>query len=170
MIIGDVADYGDIDDIRIQLYTGEDDGAGGTLGFGGYIQLRGDNMVAEGGLLLDSADIDSVEAEGLLDELLMHEMLHALGWGTTWDKQGLESGNYFTGQTASDLYGGAVPLDGNGHLSESVGAEMGTTFISNGTEPVTNLTLAVLEDMGFETVYEVPMDEEETTLDELMLM
>ena len=176
MITGDVASYGDIDDVRIQLYTGSNDGAGGTLGTGGWMELRSDSMVAEGGLLIDSADIDSVESRGLLDELLMHEMLHAIGWGTTWSYQGLESGNMFVGENATDVYGSAVPLDGNGHLSESVGDEMGTTYISGSTEPITDLTFAVLEDMGFDTTYDpdaalaaAMAEEEEPMLDEWLI-
>ena len=140
------------------------------------MELRSDSMVAEGGLLIDSADIDSVESRGLLDELLMHEMLHAIGWGTTWSYQGLESGNTFVGENATDVYGSAVPLDGNGHLSESVGDEMGTTYISGSTEPITDLTFAVLEDMGFDTTYDpdaalaaAMAEEEEPMLDEWLI-
>jgi hypothetical protein len=38
---------------------------------------------------------------------------------------------------------------------------MGTPYLSNNAEPITDLTLAVLEDMGFETIYGQPIEEEE---------
>ena len=53
-----------------------------------------------------------------------------------------------------DVYEGAVPIDGNGHLAECVGDQMGTTYITNNAEPITDLTLAILEDMGYETIYD----------------
>ncbi len=154
IIIGDLPNYGDIDDVRIQMYNENIDGANGVWGEGGWIKLRSDGMVAEGGVRVDVNDIGSAESRDMMDELFMHEMLHAIGFGTTWNRDGLISNGTFIGATAVDVYGSAVPLNGNGHLDESVGNEMGTTFISNGAEDITDLTLAILEDMGFETVYD----------------
>ena len=71
-----------------------------------------------------SSDIGTAESLGMLDELFMHEFLHAMGFGTTWTREGLLSGKTFIGQNAMDVYDGPVPYDGNGHLSESVGNEM----------------------------------------------
>ncbi|MEQ3710188.1 hypothetical protein [Tateyamaria sp.] len=170
IIIGDLPDYGDIDDVRIKVSTWEIDGSGGTWGIGGYSQLTPDGMVAEGGIYLDPADIGTAEGREMLDELMMHEMMHAIGFGTTWDQNGLTSNGTFTGENAVDVYGSAVPIDGNGHLSESVGNEMGTTYISNNAEPITDLTLAILEDMGFETIYEPPVEEEEESVEDFLLL
>jgi hypothetical protein len=68
-----------------------------------------------------------------------------------------------------DVYGGAVPIDGKGHLSEAVGNEMGTTYIGAGSEPVTDLTLAILEDMGLDTVYDDPTEDDLTYEDALLV-
>ncbi len=168
IIVGDVENYGDIDDVRIQMYSQNIDGSGNVWGQGGWIQLRSDNMVAEGGIILDSNDIGTAEDSGLLDELMMHEMMHAIGFGTTWVQNDLISNNTFTGENAIDVYGSPVPLDGAGHLSESVGNEMGTTYISDNAEPITDLTLAMLEDIGFDTIYE-PTVEEEEPVDDFLL-
>jgi hypothetical protein len=52
---------------------------------------------------------------------------------------------------------------------------MGTTYIANGAEPVTDLTLAVLEDMGYDTIYGDPemaatsAEEEEKVYDDALL-
>ena len=153
LIIGDLTDAGDIDDVRIQLYNENIDGSGNVWGRGGWISLRSDGMVAEGGVRIDSNDIGTAESWGMLDELLMHEMLHAIGWGTTWSRDGLIENGYFIGENAMDVHGGPVKLNGNGHLDESVGNEMGTTYITNNAENITDLTLAILEDMGYETIY-----------------
>lgn len=153
-IIGDLPDYNGVDDISIRLWNEDIDGSGKIWGQGGWYSLRSDGTVATGGVRLDSSDLASAESQNLLDELFMHEMLHAIGFGTTWSRDGLISGDNYIGQNGMDVYGGPVPYDGAGHLAESVGDEMGTTFISNGSENITDLTLAILEDMGFDTTYD----------------
>ena len=166
-IIGDLADNGSIDDIRIDMHTWDLDGSGGVWGRGGHTSEGSDGIADTGVVYLDESDLATAESWGMLDELMMHEMLHAIGWGTNWD--GLTSGNTFIGETAESVYGSAVPIDGNGHLAESVGNEMGTTYISNNAEDFSELTLAVLEDMGFETIYEPPVEEEDPMFDEMLL-
>jgi hypothetical protein len=153
-IIGDLADYNGVDDVSIRLWTADIDGANGIWGQGGWYSLRGDGTVVTGGVRLDSNDLGTAESYNLLDELFMHEMLHAIGFGTTWSRDGLVSGSSYIGENGMDVYGGPVPYDGKGHLSESVGNEMGTTFITNNAEPITDLTLAILEDMGYQTIYD----------------
>jgi hypothetical protein len=170
IIRGDLPDYGSIDDVKIQMNIESIDGSGGIWGQGGYISLRQDNMVAEGSMRIDSSDIGTAETKGLLDELVMHEMLHAIGFGMTWYWDGLINldDKTFLGENAMDVYGGPVPIDGKGHLSEAVGDAMGTTRIS-GNEPITELTVAVLQDMGFDAFWGDPVDDEPVE-DDMMLV
>ena len=154
-VIGDMPGSGGIDDIRINFYNGYVDGAGGAWGHGGWMQVRADGTALEGGLELDDADLGTAESMGMLDELMLHEMLHAMGFGTTWNSNGLVANNEFIGENAMDVYGGAVPLDSTGnHLLDSGATEgvMGSTYFGPG-ETLTDLTLAILEDMGYETIY-----------------
>ena len=105
-------------------------------------------------------------------------MLHAIGFGTNWEQQGLVSNNAFIGENAVDVYGAPVPIDGNGHLSEAVGNEMGTTYITNNAEPITDLTLAIFQDMGFKIYSEsdpmlaaaIPEEPEDTIEDDFMFL
>ena len=173
-IIGDINGSSDIDDVRIQMYSVNLDGEGGVWGRGGIVQKSTDGMALEGRVRLDSSDLGTAESWNMMDELMMHEMLHAIGWGTNWG--GLVENNAFVGENAMDVYGNAVPIDGQGHLAESVGDEMGTTYITNGKESFSDLTLAVLEDMGFDTTYDpdaalaaATASEEETQQEDLLL-
>ena len=154
-ITGDMPGANGIDDLRINFYKENLDGAGGIWGRGGVVEARADGTVLEGRVRLDNADLGTAEDWGMMDELMLHEMLHALGWGTTWNQSGLTSNGYFTGETAMDVFGGAIPLDGSGaHLSNSGATqpEIGSAAFGAG-ETISDLTLAILEDMGYETIY-----------------
>ena len=154
-ITGDMLGANGIDDLRINMYSVSLDGAGGTWGKGGVVQARADGTVLEGRVRLDTADLGTAESWGMMDELMLHEMLHAMGFGTTWNQSGLTSGSSFIGETAMDVFGGPVPLDSSGaHLlnSGATKAEIGSTNFQNG-ETISDLTLAILEDMGYETIY-----------------
>lgn len=161
LITGDVAAYNGIDDVKIQMHMTGIDGSGSVWGNAGWISLRPDGSVAEGGVRIDEADINTAMNQNMADELMLHEMLHAIGLGTTWTKQGLVESNKFIGENALSVYQAeydadatGIPLDSTGgHWSESaLGSEQGTTYIS-GNEAISDLTLAALEDMGYETVW-----------------
>ena len=156
---------GDIDDLRLNLYNEGIDGAGGVWGQAGWIQVRDDWTVAEGGVRIDSADIATAEDSGMLGDLLLHEMLHGMGFGTTWDYSGLTDGNNFIGANATEVYGSEVPLDGSAsHWNENLlGQEIGSERLDP-NEAMNDLTIAALEDMGYETVYEDPTPEEDWLL------
>jgi hypothetical protein len=98
----------------------------------------------------------------------MHEIGHVLGIGTLWSDKGLLQGAgtadpYFLGAngvSAFRLIGGTaagVPVENSGgtgtrdgHWRESVfGNELMTGWVNGGTNPLSEMTIASLIDMGY---------------------
>ena len=178
-VTGDLPDYNGIDDIRITLTSTSIDGTGGTWGKGGTDTLRsGSYLPSTGHVTVDAADIPNALKLGLLDDLLEHEMMHAMGFGTTWSAMGLVD-NYngdlrFNGANATHAYNTfyaslaandplhdkGVPIETDGgsgaagkHWDETTfGKEIMTTTLDY-TNTVSPLTIAALEDMGYQTTY-----------------
>lgn len=124
-----------VDDVVILIMLEPIDGVDGTLGQAGWCSIRSSDGVTPDGLPLfglmrfDTADLDAIEAEGLLEDLFLHEMGHVLGFGTRWfgglladravaDPPGTDP--HFTGPQAiaafnaaggSAYTGGKVPVD-----------------------------------------------------------
>ena len=193
IIIGDVPDFFgvlgagapvSIDDIEISASLLAIDGVGGTLGQAGPEYFRtGSFLPITGVMEFDIADIDNYVANGQFDDIVLHEMLHALGFGTLWSEMGLlddigttTSPNYrFTGsqamyeyealygtQYATDsgaLSGVAVESDQGGaatlgaHWDEATFGSELMTGFLNSGAFVSNMTIAALDDMGYVTNY-----------------
>ena len=63
------------------------DGEGGILGSAGPTlgTYQADLwLTTEGDMTFDSADLASLEISGLLEDVILHEMAHVLGFGTLW--------------------------------------------------------------------------------------
>lgn len=76
---------GVIANLRIDIAIVPIDGAGGTVGEGGPCWERSsDSLPVYGFLELDSADVANLQSEGLLEDVILHEMGHVLGFGTLW--------------------------------------------------------------------------------------
>jgi subtilisin-like proprotein convertase family protein len=166
-----------IDDIVIDASGTAIDGPQGILGQAGPTQLRpGSFLPAAGVMEFDTADLSAMEADGSLVNVITHEMGHVLGLGSIWDELGLRQGAgsvnpTFTGASAmrefAALAGGAggtaraVPLDNVGgpgtrdvHWREAVfGNELMTGFLNDGVNPLSRVTIACFEDMGYEVDY-----------------
>ena len=73
-----------LDDVVIFVDIGFIDGQGGTLGQAGPCAVRGagSNQTMFGRMEFDEADLVTVEAQGQLEGLILHEMGHVLGIGT----------------------------------------------------------------------------------------
>jgi hypothetical protein len=125
----------------------------------------------------DEADLESIEADGLLSTVILHEMGHVLGFGTIWSEPGIAlladpvfSGGtdpHFIGTQAIAAFnavggtgyaGGAkVPVEDIGdvgtadaHWRESVfGNELMTGFVNAGQNPLSRVTVASLADLGY---------------------
>lgn len=179
IVTGDLPSYNGIDDIRITLTSTSIDETGGTWGKGGYDILRSDSkLAATGHVTIDSADIPRALKLGLLDDLLQHEMLHAMGFGTAWKAMGLVddyNGDLrFNGANATQVYNTlfdslasrdplsdkGVPIETDGgssaagkHWDEATfGNEIMSTTL-NYSNNTTQLTVAALEDMGYQTTF-----------------
>ena len=167
-----------IDDVMIFITMQPIDGPGKVLGSAGPCYIRNSSdLPVLGAMRLDSDDLEDIEAEGLLETVILHEMGHVLGFGSLWSLQGLladpslpqdtvPADPHFTGAqaiAAFDEVGGAayplgkVPVEdtggvgtADGHWRESVfGAELMTGFVDPGNNPLSKVTLAALADQGY---------------------
>lgn len=158
-----------VDDILIFVEFVDIDGAGKTLGEAGPCYIRSDNSLpVVGHLKLDVSDLQQMETIGTLDDVVLHEIGHVLGIGTLWPTKSLLSGTgtqdpQFVGTYAIAAFramGGldaAVPVENSGevgtregHWRETVfGNELMTGWISRGGNPLSRLTIASLQDLGY---------------------
>ncbi len=166
-----------IENVRIDAQGTTIDGASGILGQAGPTQLRsGSFLPATGIMRFDSADLARLEAENSLVDVIIHEMGHVLGFGTLWSSQflGLIAGEgsenpVFTGENALNEYKNLtnsvepnpVPLANTGgpgtregHWRElTFDNELMTGFIDTGDNPISRLSIAAFEDMGYQVEY-----------------
>lgn len=177
--VGDVFYRGNvIDDIVITAELTAIDGEGGILGQAGPTAVRtGSYLPAAGIMEFDSADAAYYDSLSLWDDIVVHEMLHTIGFGTVWDFLGLVDGSgtsnpTFNGTEATlayaDIFGGSgnVPLEygyGSGtdesHWDEAAFSnEIMTGFINyDSSDPtasnyMSGMTVASLTDLGYDTI------------------
>ena len=176
IIVGDLPDVaigGEvIDDLLIIAEGKHIDGAGSILGQAGPTHIRPDtNLPARGIMSFDSADLASMEQDGTLINVIIHEMGHVIGIGTIWNDFKLLSGQgttdpvfngsgaigeYETLRGASDSAPVPVANTGGpgtreGHWRElTFGNELMTGFINAGNNPLSRMTIASLQDMGYQ--------------------
>ena len=160
-----------IDDCLVFAQGAVIDGPSGILGEAGPRMWRDDTLLpAVGVMRFDSADLTRMESDGSLENVIFHEMGHVLGMGTMWEEMGLLQGAgsinpTFTGPAAMEEFGkllGAggprpVPVENkgrpgtrDGHWRETVfGNELMTGILDAAANPVSRLTIAALQDMGY---------------------
>jgi hypothetical protein len=152
------------------------DGPGKILGQAGPTRLRPSTagkaafLPAKGEMAFDTADLAKMEADGTLNDVIAHEMGHVIGIGTIWSRKGLLAGAgtnnpTFTGKAAKKEYGTlrgaaatAVPVENTGgggtadsHWRETVFAnELMTGFVGKAGNPLSRLTIASLQDLGYD--------------------
>ena len=161
-----------VDDLIIYVELTRIDGPGGVLGQAGPCFLRDDSLLPLSGIMrFDVKDLESLESQGLLQAVILHEMGHVLGVGTLWDDFGLIFGAstpnvLFTGPLAGEAFtsiggsgfGGAVPVENlggpgtrDGHWRESVfDNELMTGFIDAGSNPLSIVTVQQFADLTYE--------------------
>lgn len=179
IITGDIADVffrgKIIDDIVIKAELKEIDGEGGILGQAGPTAIRtADYLPATAVMQFDIADADIFNGLGLWEEIVTHEMLHSIGFGTIWGYLDLldtttdPDAPVFLGESAAaangDEYVRVEESGGSGtalsHWDEATfGTELMTGWINyDATDPsaTTNIdtdlsamTIASLEDIGY---------------------
>jgi leishmanolysin len=166
-----------IDDVLILADGADIDGPSGILGQAGPTRLRPPNagkaafLPVKGRMSFDKADLRQMEKDKTLNDVITHEMGHVLGIGTVWaHKKLLKSAGTtnptFAGKGAMAEYrtlrggGGAsvrVPLENTGgpgtadsHWRETVFRnELMSGFISAAGNPLSRMTVASLQDLGY---------------------
>ena len=159
-----------VKDLLIFVEVKHIDGGGGILGSSGPCYTRSSNGLPVVGIMtFDQADLATLETNGLLKNVVLHEMLHVLGFGTIWTDKSLLTGTSggdpgFTGAGAiaafHDLNGGTtatVPVEATGgsgtalsHWRESVFKnELMTGWISGSTQPLSATSVGSLSDLGY---------------------
>ena len=168
-----------VDDLLVLVSLEFSDGLGGTLGSAGVYSARMSNgLPIVANLTLDSLDVRLLEGTGRLVDLILHELGHALGFGTLWAGKGfLENpslGNpgadtHFDGPsavTAFDAIGGDVYTGGQKVSVENQEGGLGTQdshwrltvftnelmtgFVTTGANPLSRVTVASLGDLGYD--------------------
>ena len=109
IITADVPDSGGVDDLSITVNAAAIDGVGGVLGNAAPTTVRGGSpaVTITGAMNFDTADLDSLESDGRLYGVILHEMGHVLGIGSLWSTQGLTTtgdGPEYTGAEAVARY------------------------------------------------------------------
>ncbi|MBW4983405.1 hypothetical protein KZZ07_12715 [Mameliella sp. CS4] len=181
-ITGDITDVryrgNSIDDIVIEATLTDIDGAGGILGQAGPTVIRSATYLPAMGIMeFDIADAENYDMQGLFNDIVFHEMMHVIGFGTMWEMMGLvdfnEDGTQtFNGPNANltfdvefsssvllaiETEGG--PGTAGGHWNEdgddgfAFENEIMTGFIDAGNV-LSNTSIAALEDMGYETIWD----------------
>lgn len=160
---------GTVDDLTIDAIVTPIDGVGGTLGSAGPCIIRTTGgLPAYGVMRFDAVDLARIEADGILGDVILHEMGHVMGIGTRWSAFSLLNGSgtsdpTFTGVVARGAWnalsgaGTPVPVEGTGgagtanaHWRESVfNAELMTGWVDNGANPISDVTVGSLSDLGY---------------------
>jgi Leishmanolysin len=153
-----------VDDLVILAELPTMDGVGGVLGAAVPAVVRPDSLLpATARMRFDADDAASLEARGAWDDVVLHEMLHCLGFGTLWGAKGLMAAGsgFYVGPAGIAEYAaaggtGPVPVETTGgmgtagmHWSEAAfGTELMTGWITDGGA-LSPLTLASLSDLGY---------------------
>ncbi|MXW56479.1 MAG: hypothetical protein F4Z59_07385 [Gemmatimonadales bacterium] len=167
-----------VDDLTIFAAVAEIDGVGGTLGQAYFCGLRSASRLPYSGFMeFDAADLESMETEGTLEAVILHEMGHVLGIGSLWDHHELlrdpslaaemEVDTHFAGAKAIrafDEVGGAayargakVPVENMGTRSGSDDSHWRKSVFGNelmnpsveASMPLSAVTVASLADLGY---------------------
>ena len=171
LITADVAGTDSIDDLRVSIQMAAIDGHGASVARTLVNEFGEDNLPADVEIFIDQADIEVLAQRDELDSLVLHEMLHAVGFGVSWERQGLvgedSDGNpIFTGENATAEYADmtgqsgdvdGVPLEQHGsgftaqrHWDEErIDGELMIGYLT-GQTTVSDLTQASLIDIGHE--------------------
>ena len=157
------AKYMDID--------GSGTASGNILGSSGPSWLRGSSFLPVTGYMqFDNFDLASRKAAGKLEDAILHEMRHVLGIGSLWAKIGVDGTKAnnctYTGARANAEYKAISNCDvvptqqvvkpGRcGRWAENcLGAELMTPVLNSKVDnPLSRITMASLEDMGYTVNY-----------------
>ncbi|MFT3785445.1 MAG: fibronectin type III domain-containing protein [Tepidisphaeraceae bacterium] len=177
VITGDVPDVGAgawgaaVDDLRVTVSVVSIDGAGGGVARTRPTYVRsGSSLPIAGEVQFDSADLATLTSNGQLTNTAIHEMSHAIGFGSLWSTKGLvntssSTNPLFTGSQAlaeyrtlaNDPTATGVPIENEGAVGtvsqhwrrSTFGNELLNGFIVTGTMPLSRVTVAQFADLGY---------------------
>lgn len=161
-----------VDDLVIFARITNIDGANGVLGQASVCDIDSQTRLPYFGFMeFDEADLPSLEASGLIDNVVLHEMGHILGVGSLWSFRGFVSGAgsadpIFTGTGARQQFtlantltysGPIVPIHNEGPAGRRevhwrfplFGNELMNPFAQSGGMPLSRITAASLADLGY---------------------
>ncbi len=167
------------------------DGQGGVLGRAGPSRARVDSELGyayatQGVMEFDRADLDKLESDGKLFDVILHEISHAMGYGSLWNTDsfgGVFAGTQsvyadgtgrYTGRYALDVYKKEfdpdatyipVELDGgegtaDSHWDEAWAGgsnEVLTGYLGSNTY-LSDTSIASFADIGYTTIVTHPQD------------
>jgi hypothetical protein len=161
-----------VDDVLIDASGPSIDGPGQILGQAGPDAFRpGSSLPIHGVMEFDRDDLASLERQGQLVDVIVHEMGHVLGVGTIWSRRGLlrgagTSNPRFVGPRATAEYNRifrrsetGVPVENqggpgtrDGHWRENIlGTELMTGYLNQGVRnPLSRITAASMADLGYQ--------------------
>lgn len=156
-----------VDDIEIEVSQRFIDDSFGTLAFAGPQEFRPESqgfLPSAGILVIDTSDAQRMINNGAFFDVMLHEILHALGAGTLWEFFELSGNNRYVGENVLREYrtltGNSgetfVPVtEDNGHFSELIfGDEMMTPIIDSVDGAIfSRLSIATLDDLGYTVSY-----------------
>lgn len=171
-----------IDDVYISAEVKTIDGAGGVLGQAGPTALwTATELTAAGIMEFDVADVPKYTDLGLWDDIVTHEMMHVLGFGSLWNygsHAALVDGYSYVGTEAlaaynrDDRFGPDaefIPVENDGgsgtagaHWDETaLNNELMTGYINNDGDATTNgdnylseFSVMALADLGYVVDYQ----------------
>ena len=146
-------------------------GEGNILGQASPSAIRLPSLLPVTGFMqFDSFDLASLEANGQLEDVIVHEMGHVLGIGSLWQRHGLvfQAGTnnpVFLGRSAAAEWSALIgedrliaapianmggPGSAGAHWRESrLLNELMSPRINPGVNPISRLTIASLQDLGY---------------------
>ncbi len=173
----------DVDDISIYVMIGTLDGAGNAVAMSGTCVIRTGTggwvgMPVVGAVVLDEADIATLESDGVLEAVFTREMARALGFNPPiWDSHGFFQNPSLPEEPDADTHmnaplvvaafnaaggegyaGARVPLE-NGAMegisdvywrASVFGDEVMTPYVTGDSQPLSRITLEALYEVGYE--------------------
>jgi hypothetical protein len=167
----------EVDDVYIVAEVGPIDGVNNVLGQAGpcFVRSVGTPWPVVGHMMFDTADLDALEAAGRLEYVILHEMMHVIGFGTLWSDMRLLQGaataggtdptfsgaialaNLATYNNGAYYTGAKVPVEAGGgagtrdsHWRETVfNHELMTGYLDTGVNPISATTIGSFQDMGY---------------------
>ncbi len=106
----------------------------------------------------DTADATNYFAQGLWDDIVMHELMHVVGFGTLWEygSRDLVDGTLYVGPAGTSAYGGDIPIEqdggsgtAGGHWDEdTLDNELMTGYI-DASNYLAEYSVMSLDDLGY---------------------